>query len=296
MHIALTGISGFIGSCIARKLLAKGHTVTGLVRSTSRRDHIEPYVERFVEGEQADQACWPNLLDRADVLIHNSVDWSAFQIGNAETHWRTNLLGSLQLIRQAMPRQVIFMSTIAVHHDMRPRWKGKVDEDHPTRPGNLYGAYKAAVEAHLWAMHFSNGLNFSAIRPCGVYGIDPRIERSHGFTLIEKIQRGEKIDKPGGGKFVHVEDVADATVACIGNPDANAQVYNMVDCYARWADWAQMACDLLGTNVEIDTSSPAEPQNMFTKDAVQSLGVSLNRGHDGIRQHLHELIDTMNAK
>ncbi len=42
MHVALTGISGFLGSNIARYLHKAGHTVTGLVRKTSRRDHIEP--------------------------------------------------------------------------------------------------------------------------------------------------------------------------------------------------------------------------------------------------------------
>ncbi|MCZ6810609.1 MAG: hypothetical protein O7D97_01275, partial [Planctomycetota bacterium] len=68
---------------------------------------------------------------------------------------------------------------------------------------------------------------------------------------------------------------------------------NLADCYARWADWALMAGELLGLEVEIDTSSPPQPKNTFTKEAARSLGVELDRGHDGIREHLRELIKDM---
>ena len=147
-----------------------------------------------------------------------------------------------------------------------------------------------------WAAHFSSGRNTCAHRPCAVYGIDPELERSHGYALIQKLMRHEPIRKPGGGKFVHVNDVAAAVVASVGNPAVAGRPYNLVDCYARWADWAVIAADLLGVKADIDLSSPAEPKNMFTKDAVHSLGVDLNRGHSGIRQHLRELIKIMTER
>jgi nucleoside-diphosphate-sugar epimerase len=295
MHIALTGASGFIGSVAARQLHAQGHTVQALVRPSSRRDHIAPFIARFVVGEQDDHRVWPELLDGADCVVHNSVDWSAVRGGETDRHLQSNVLGSIRLLEASRPRQFIFISTIAVHHDMRPRWQGVIDEDHPLRPASLYGAYKAAIEAHLWSAHFGHGQHTCALRPCGVYGLDPALERSHGFSLIQKIRRGERIDKPGGGKFVHVDDVAAAIAACVGNADSAGKAYNLVDCYARWADWAALAAQLLDIDADIDFSSPPQPKNVFAKDAAESLGVSLNRGHEGIREALRELISAMGA-
>lgn len=304
MRVALTGASGFIGSAIARRLHEAGRSVTALVRGSSRRDHIEPFVDRFVVGEQDDRAMWPSLLEGADCVIHNSVDWTPVRgddwRDNIRRHLDSNVNASIELLIAAAPRQFIFMSSIAVHHDMRPRWEGLIDEDHPLRPGSLYGAYKAAVEAHLWAQHFGpasegGGQSTCALRPCGVYGIDPKLERSHGYKLVRKLKAGEPIRTPGGGKFVHVEDVAAATVACVGNAAAAGRVYNLVDCYARWADWAKMAAELLGVEAVIDFSSPAEPKNTFSKEAARSLGVDLDRGHEGIRAYLGELIAAMEA-
>jgi nucleoside-diphosphate-sugar epimerase len=188
------------------------------------------------------------------------------------------------------------MSTIAVHHDIRPRWAGRIDEDHPLRPATLYGAGKAAVEAHLWAAHYGRGQHTCAVRPCGVYGLDPRLARSIGYTIVRDVRSGRPFARAGGGKFVHVEDVAGLTAAVVGNPDAAGRAYNLADCYARWADWARMVADLLGVEVEIDMSSPERPKNEFTKDAARALGVSLDRGHDGIREHLRELVAKMDEE
>jgi len=295
MRVALTGVSGFIGSVTARHLVEAGHTVNGLVRSTSRRDHIEPYVDRFVVGEQSDESAWPALLEDCDCVIHNSVDWRLLKgEPDVRRHFETNLMGSLMFLEQSAPRQFIFVSTIAVHHDMRPRWNGTIDEDHPLRPANLYGAYKAAVEAHLWAAHFGSGRHTSAVRPCGVYGIDPTLDRSIGYPIIEKVRAGQAFARQGGGKFVHVEDVAAALVALIKNDAAAGKAYNLVDCYARWADWAHIVAEALGVDPTIDDSSPATPKNTFDMSlARKDLGLGLDRGMVGIREHIHELIAQM---
>ncbi len=303
MRIAVTGVSGFIGSAIAKTLCDAGHTVTGLVRETSRRDLVEPFVERFVVGDHADETCWADLLDGTDCLVHNSVNWVPLKADPTDlaAHLRSNLDASIKLLHASSPRQFTFLSTIAVHHDMMPRTRAPdgtncITEDHPLRPSSLYGAYKAAIEAHLWAEHFATGRHTSALRPCAVYGIDPLLKRSHGYEVINELRMTARHATPGGGKFVHVDDVAAAVGALVGNAAAAGKPYNLVDCYARHADWALMAAELLGIDAKIETSSPAIPTNSFSKEAVQGLGISLDRGHNGIREHLRQLIQAMDTE
>ena len=291
MRIALTGASGFIGAALARDLVGAGHVVNALVRTESRRDHIESLVDRFVVGANDDQRSRAELLADADVVIHNSFDWSVLKARDFAAHSRANLQASLDLLQESEGRPFVFMSSIAVHHHMHERWDGVIDESHPARPGTLYGAMKVAMEAHMWAAHAECGQVVTSIRPCAVYGIDPRLRRSIGWPILDAVRKGQPFSRAGGGKFVHVDDVAAATVASIGNPAASPRVYNLVDCYARWSDWAAISCDLLGVEVDIDDSSPAQPRNRFDTSDVQSdLGVAMNRGHDGIRRHLTELI------
>ncbi|MBC8203194.1 MAG: NAD(P)-dependent oxidoreductase [Planctomycetes bacterium] len=294
MHIALTGASGFIGSVITRHAFNAGHTVSALVRNTSKRNHIEKYVQNFVVGTHDDDEAIDCLLQDADIVIHNSFDWSACKSGDLDQHLKTNLHGSIKLLEKSRDRHFIYMSSISVHHHMHPNWNGQIDESHPTRPGSNYGACKAAVEAHMWGANASHGQLVTALRPTAVYGIDPNIERTFGYPMIQSLKEGKPYNKLGGGKFVNVEDVAAATIACIGNPKSSPRVYNLVNCYARWADWATFAAKALGIDINIDTSSPPAPINTFeTEYVTEDLGVKLNRGIQDIEKAVKELLNVM---
>ena len=73
---------------------------------------------------------------------------------------------------------------------------------------------------------------------------------------------------------------------------------NLVDCYARWGDVAQMGAEILGASSEIDLSSPESPQNSFSKELALALkpederaDLYMNRGESGLREHMRELIE-----
>ncbi len=302
MRIVLTGASGFIGTFSARVLRDRGHEVVGLVRPTSATGHLDPVISRYVRADQADASAWPDLLAGADAVVHNSFDWDALRSGDLTRHLHSNVAGAVQLLHAAHRAGVsrfIYLSSVAAHHDISPSWGGLVDEDHPLRPGSLYGAAKAAVEAHLWDAKFRLGMHTAALRPAAVYGVEPvRLERSHGEEQVRRLLRGERVNRrdfPGGGKFVHVQDVAMAVCRAVERAElenVSGRAFHLADCYAKYTRFGEHAAALLGLDpsmVEPDTGPPAK--NIFDKAATrEALGVEQSRSDLGLRDYVGELI------
>ena len=257
---------------------------------------MDPFLDRTVVGTHDSIEDMKGLIDGADALVHNSVDWKVLKNESFDRHLQTNLVASLQLFEMAADAglPIVFISSVAVHHHMSDQWKGNIDDLHPTRPGNYYGALKASLESHLWALHTSKDLTFTALRPAAVYGVDPTLKRSIGFPILRDIANKHRYERSGGGKFIHVDDVAACVAASLDRPRPSTGIYHLADCYARWADWGLMAADLLGVEAKVDRESPTSSKNVFTKDSItRELGLTIDRGHDGIKQHLASLLEMM---
>ena len=297
MLIALTGASGFVGSQTAQSLHRAGYEVRALVRPTSRRDHIEAYVTEFYEGEQHDPQTMAGLVAGADAVIHAAVDWNAREQGPGPNFQR-NVIASLQLLeaaRLASVPQFLFVSSVAVYHDILQ--DRRLDENHPTWPSSIYGAYKAAIEPHLKAYHFHFGMNTSSWRPAAIYGVDPNLPRSQWYGLIKTAKEGSTIDTAQGGKITHVQDVADALTLAIDDDAVAGQFYNLVDGYMYWQGAAELAKEITGSEATIIDRAGQGPKNTFDTSKAMSFfkrhgnSLALNRGVDGVRGYVRELLD-----
>lgn len=69
MKVVITGATGFIGSKIATRLVARGDTVVGLTRNVERAKAALPGVE-FVRAELEQPGLWCDSLDGADAVIN----------------------------------------------------------------------------------------------------------------------------------------------------------------------------------------------------------------------------------
>src|SRR5688572_18632229 len=299
MLVALTGASGFIGSHTAAALFGAGHTVRALVRPTSRRDHIQEYVEQWHVGEQHDPQALAGLVVDVDCVIHAAVDWNARET-SPNSNFERNVLASLRLLeaaRLADVPQFIFVSSVAAYHDILQ--DRKLDENHPTWPNSIYGAYKASIEPHLKAYHFNYGMNTSSWRPAAVYGVDPSIKRSQWFDLIKTARDGGVIDTAKGGKITHVQDVADALTCAVGDEQVAGQFYNLVDGYMYWQGAAELAKEITGSAAQITDRTGSGPKNTFDTTKATDFfdrhgnSVALRRGVEGVREYVAQLLQEM---
>ena len=296
MLVALTGASGFIGSYTAAALRRAGHGVRALVRETSRREHIEQHVSEWRVGDAADPGALAGLVAGVDAVIHNAVDWDALE-RSPVTNYERNVLASLRLLeaaRLAGVEQFLFVSSVAVYHEILP--DRALDENHPTWPSSVYGAYKAAVEPHLKAYHVTYGMNTSAWRPAAVYGVDVVLKDSQWYDLVDRARRGGTIDTPQGGKITHVQDVADALALAVGDASVAGQFYNLVDGYMYWQTAAEFAKGISGSNATVVDRKGSGPKNQFdTRKAVAFFErhgnhIGIRRGHGGVREYVGELV------
>jgi nucleoside-diphosphate-sugar epimerase len=211
-----------------------------------------------------------------------------------------NVLASLRLLeasRLAQVEQFIFVSSVAVYHEILP--DRSLNEAHPTWPSGIYGAYKAAIESHLKAYHVAYGMNTSSWRPAAVYGIDPALAKSQWFQLIKTARDGGTVSTDQGGKITHVQDVADALTLAVGDPNVAGQFYNLVDQYMYWQVAAEIAQEITQSSATIEPRKGTGPKNQFdTRNAIaffQRHGntTALRRGIDGVRAYVSDLLSKM---
>jgi len=296
MNIALTGATGFLGFHTAKALKAAGHHVRGLARRTSRREHLARYVDEWVTGDFYDPQAQVGLVAGVDCVIHAAVDYDA--ASNVPVHnFTRNVAGTLQLLeaaRQAHAQQFIFVSSGAVYAEILP--DRKLDENHPTWPDSLYGAYKASVEPFLKAYHGQFEMNTSSWRPVAIYGLPPDVGQSRWIDQVRAVKAGERVSVTGGGKIVHVQDVADALACAAGDAAVAGKFFNLVDRHMYWQSVAEIAKELTGSSSEIEDHAGSGPKNTFDTAATVAFFdahenyTAIRRGLGGIRDYVRELL------
>jgi nucleoside-diphosphate-sugar epimerase len=296
MKIAITGLSGFLGHYVAKKLFERDIHIQALVRSTSNTLHLKDYQEKitFVHGDLADKKGLREFVKGADVVIHMAYERNGAGFHEAANRdfkrfLDVNLSGSLELLdasKQHGVKQFIFTSSCAVYGYIFSDIK--LDEQHPLMPDSNYGAYKAAVEVFCHSYYMSKSINTTIFRPVGIYGLKSRLTHSYWYDLIKNIKDGVDVEVVGGGKVVHVADVAQAIDLAIDNKEASGKVYNLVDFYVDNMTIAKMASEICDSKSKV-SGAPKQPVNTIDNTRSKTLGVRY-AGTEGLRRYIQELI------
>ncbi|OOP57660.1 MAG: hypothetical protein AYP45_02040 [Candidatus Brocadia carolinensis] len=296
VKIAITGLTGFLGYYVAKRLYARDVRIQSLVRNASNTLHLKEYEKKitFIKGDMADKENLKKFVQGADVVIHMAYERNGASFHEAankdiKRFVEANLLASIELLdaaQQAGIRQFIFISSCAVYGRIFPHIR--LDELHPLVPDSNYGAYKASVEAFCHSYFISKAFDTTIFRPVGIYGINPHLAHSAWYNIVKDIKHGVNVEVSGGGKVVHVEDIAQAIDLVIDNKEASGKIYNLVDFYVDNMSVAHMAKDICASKSNISGTS-RQPINTIDNAQSQVLGVRY-AGMQGLKQYIQELI------
>jgi UDP-glucose 4-epimerase len=236
----ITGIAGFIGSALARAVLAQGDKVRGVDNfSTGRSENLDE-IRHGIDLRETDvldldamnQAC-----RGVDYVLHQaaiaSVPKSVLDpLGNN----RTNVDGTLNVLvaaRDAGVKRVVYAASSSAYGDSPVQPK---QEDMRPDPISPYAVSKLAGEHYMVSFYRCYGLETVCLRYFNIFG--PRQDPTSPYSgvlakFISQMLSGEQPTVFGDGEtsrdFTHVDDAVRANLlACQAPaPQVVGRVFNV---------------------------------------------------------------------
>jgi len=221
MRILITGGAGFIGSHLADRLLAEGHSVIAIDNlATGHTRNIEHLAgnERF-HFIKHDVTEYMYIEGQLDVVLHlaslpSPVDYLKKPIPTL----KVGALGTHKALGLARSKGSLFMlaSTSEVYGDplVHPQPETYWGNVNPVGPRGVYDESKRFAEAMTMAYHRYHGVDTHIVRIFNTYG--PRMRLNDGRALpnfVYQALTGQPITVYGDGRqtrsFCYVSDLID---------------------------------------------------------------------------------------
>ena len=238
MKVLLTGVAGFIGSHVCKRLAKEGYHVLGIDNvndyydvelKEGRLNSIENDNFHFLKLDIVDKDRLEKTFDefKPDYVIHLAAQAGVrYSLINPQTYIDSNITGFLNILeacRKFSPKHLIYASSSSVYGLNK---KMPFSENHHTdHPKSLYAASKKSNElmAHTYSDLF--GIPTTGLRFFTVYGPWGRPDMAL-FIFTNSIVQGKPIKVFNGGEmrrdFTYIDDIVDGIVRLIPSiPEQN---------------------------------------------------------------------------
>ena len=256
MRVFIAGGSGVVGRHLIPALAARGHEVVATTTTAAKRGTLETWGARPLELDILDRERVLRAVAEArpDVVVHQATalagplslrrfDASFAPTNRLRTEGTRNLLaaaaaaGAARVVAQSFTGWPNAREGGPVKTEADP-----LDPDPPAAARKTLTALRTLEDA----VSTNRDLDGVVLRYGALYG--PGTSLGAGGELLESVRRGRLPLVGGGGgvwSFLHVEDMANATLAAIqGN---GAGVYNVVDDDpAPVSEWLPYLAQVLG--------------------------------------------------
>lgn len=229
MHVLITGVAGFIGFHLAKRMLSEGQCVTGI-------DNLNPYYSVQLKKDRLDilsdldNFSFKNIdltdKDALNILFEKNnfshvVNLAAqagvrYSLINPQAYIASNLVGFANLLescRHYPVEHLLFASSSSVYGlNTNQPYSPHSSADHPV---SLYAATKKANEAMAHAYSHLYGIPTTGLRFFTVYGPWGRPDMALQL-FTEAILKGDYINVFNNGKmrrdFTYIDDIVDGLV------------------------------------------------------------------------------------
>ena len=211
MTSLVTGATGFVGSAVARLLLAEGEAVRLLVRPTSDRRNIAGLAAELVEGDLRDAASLGPAVRGCRAVYHVAADYRLWTRTPRQLY-DSNIAGSERLIRlaaEAGAERIVYTSSVAVlghNRDGTP-----ADEATPVTLADMIGHYKRSkflAEQAVMALVRDRGAPVVIVNPSTPIGPRDVKPTPTGRLVVDAAAGRMPAYVDTGLNVVHVDDVA----------------------------------------------------------------------------------------
>lgn len=211
MKTLVTGATGFLGSHVARALVARGETVRVLVRASSDLRALQGLEAERCAGDLRDPASLDRALEGVSRVFHVAADYRLWARDPSEIH-ESNVTGTRNLLeaaRRAGAEKFVYTSTVATM--AVPRTGGLPNEETQASVAEMVGHYKRSkFEAERCALQAAqSGQPVVIVNPTTPVGPGDWKPTPTGKIIVDFLNGRMPGYVDTGLNFVPVEDCAE---------------------------------------------------------------------------------------